>query len=286
MNQRFVQTNHVFDFILDMPSWELTLRLMEEILHHPGMYKTLWIWEKLPTSTGAGGFFHQQYPFLAVTFKSMIFRSSDFGGICIRLNWRVPLRYLEKWPHTWKTRCISINLKPLKTGIQLPQKLGTFLCFPCSNYGRIVFLFLVYRSNGRASENIGPCFFVGSFWRCGVWWGWGMLKSYCLHEDLILLWRGWCLWLTAKISGEERKNMKHVKIDEARLTMKRGAIFLQICTRLLLDLLAVWSEGIETNNKKLMSSWWWCPTRQGCETSSSRVEGQQSSPKSACMKFP
>ena len=95
----------------------------------------------------------------------MIFRSSDFGGICIRLNWRVPLRYLEKWPHTWKTRCISINLKPLKTGIQLPQKLGTFLCFPCSNYGRIVFLFLVYRSNGRASENIGPCFFVGSFWR-------------------------------------------------------------------------------------------------------------------------
>lgn len=36
--------------------------------------------------------------------------------------------------------------------------------------------------------------------------------------------------------------MKHVKIDEARLTMKRGAIFLQICTRLLLDLLAVWSE--------------------------------------------
>ena len=41
VNQRFVQTNHVFDFIIDMPSWELALLLMEEILHHPGMYKTL-----------------------------------------------------------------------------------------------------------------------------------------------------------------------------------------------------------------------------------------------------
>ena len=46
MNQRFVQTKQCFDFILDMPSSELlvalvALRLLEEILHHPGMYKNL-----------------------------------------------------------------------------------------------------------------------------------------------------------------------------------------------------------------------------------------------------
>ena len=76
--------------------------------------------------------------------------------------------------------------------------------------------------------------------------GFGGVEASWNRKDLILLWRGWCLWLTAKISGEERKNTKHVKIDEARLTMKRGAIFLQICTRLLL---AVWSEDRDQRQK-------------------------------------
>lgn len=57
-----------------------------------------------------------------------------------------------------------------------------------------------------------------------------------------------------------------------------GAIFLQICTRLLL---AVWSEDRDKQQKTDVIL-----VGQGCETSSSWVECQQSSPKSACMKFP